>query len=503
MISLVHSVAFEGIATRSVEVQVQITAGLPAFSVVGLPDKAVAESKDRVRAAIAAMGLALPADRITVNLSPADLAKEGSHFDLPIALGILAAMELVPAEDLLEQVVLGELGLDGRLMPVSGALPAAIHANSRAMGLICPAAQGPEATWAGDLPILAPETLLQLLNHFKDPSLRRPVRPTPKIAAASYPDLRDVKGQAAAKRALEIAAAGGHNIALIGPPGAGKSLLAKRLPGLMPDLNAREALEVSMIHSVTGMLPEGGLVTRRPFRDPHHSASQPALVGGGSRAKPGEISLAHRGVLFLDELPEFSRQALEALRQPLENGEVTVSRAAAQTTYPARFQLVAAMNLCRCGNTQSLAKPCSRGIRCSEDYLAKISGPFMDRIDLILEMPPVKIGELRAPADGEPSAQVRTRVMAARERQAHRLADHGLETNAEIAGELLDTLLPLSSDNQDLLARMAERFRLTARGYYRLLRVARTIADLEGSDAIERPHLLEASAYRPLLSLDS
>ena len=502
MISLVHSVAFEGIATRAVEVQVQITAGLPAFSVVGLPDKAVAESRDRVRAAIAAMGLALPADRITVNLSPADLAKEGSHFDLPIALGILAAMDLIPAEDLLEQIVLGELGLDGRLMPVSGVLPAAIHASTHAMGLICPAAQGPEATWAGQLPILAPETLLQLLNHFKDPTLQRPPQPKSKIETANYPDLIDVKGQNAAKRALEITAAGGHNLALIGPPGAGKSMLAKRLPGLMPDLNAREALEVSMIHSVMGILPEGGLVTRRPFRAPHHSASQPALVGGGSRARPGEISLAHRGVLFLDELPEFSRQALEALRQPLENGEVTVSRAAAQATYPARFQLVAAMNLCRCGKTQSLAAPCRRGPKCSQDYLARISGPLMDRIDLILELPAVKINELQAPVDGETTTQVRARVIRARERQTHRLEEHGLETNAEISGGLLDTLLPLSSNNQNLLAHMAERFQLTARGYYRLLRVARTIADLADSNDIERPHLLEASAYRPILSLD-
>lgn len=498
MISLVHSIAFEGIATRSVEVQVQITAGLPAFNVVGLPDKAVAESRDRVRAAIASMGLALPADRITVNLSPADLAKEGSHFDLPIALGILGAMELVPAEDLLGQVVLGELGLDGRLMPISGVLPAAIHAASQDKGLICPAAQGPEATWAGDLPILAPETLLQLLNHFKEPNLPRPVRPAPAVPAMAYPDLRDVKGQETGKRALEIAAAGGHNLAFIGPPGAGKSLLAKRLPGLLPPLNSREALEVSMIHSVAGMLPAGGLVTERAFRDPHHSASQPALVGGGTRAKPGEISLAHRGVLFLDELPEFSRQALEALRQPLENGNVTISRAAVQTTYPARFQLIAAMNLCKCGNTISPAQLCSRGLRCSQDYLAKVSGPFMDRIDLIVEMPPVKIEDLHAPADGEASDVVRQRVAQARAVQTARLAAHGLETNADIAGELLDTLLPLSDEHQALMRQMADKFKLTARGYHRLLRVARTIADLGGCPSIERTHLLEASAYRRL-----
>ena len=283
MIALVHSVTFEGIDTRSVEVQVQITAGLPAFAVVGLPDKVVAESRDRVRAAIASMGLALPAARITVNLSPADLVKEGSHFDLPIALGILAAMEIIPAEDLLGQVVLGELGLDGRILPVSGVLSAALHAVSQDKGLICPAAQEPEATWAGDLSLLAPETLLQLLNNFKEPSLQAPERPQPRFSTQVYLDLHDVKGQETAERTLEIAAAGGYNLALINLPGSGKSLLAERLPGILPNLKAREALEVSMVHSVAGRLPEGGLANQWVFRDPHHCASQPALVGGAVR----------------------------------------------------------------------------------------------------------------------------------------------------------------------------------------------------------------------------
>ncbi|MBS0562560.1 MAG: YifB family Mg chelatase-like AAA ATPase, partial [Proteobacteria bacterium] len=378
----VRCFAFAGIEAVPVEVQVQISAGMPGFLVVGLPDKAVGEARERVRAAFTAMGLALPPKRVLVNLAPADLLKEGSHFDLPIALAVLAAMEVVPREDMEGFAALGELSLDGALNPVAGVLPAAIGASARELGLICAASQGGEAAWAGRIEVVAAPDLLSLINHFRGIQVLSPPDPAGVALPGETPDLADVKGMETAKRALEIAAAGGHNLLLVGPPGAGKSMLAARLPGLLPDLLPSEALEVSMIHSVAGMLTDGRLLMRPPFREPHHSASQAALTGGGMRAKPGEVSLAHRGVLFLDELPEFPKQALEALRQPMESGRTTVARAAAHITYPARFQLIAAMNPCRCGYQGDGARECGRAPRCGEDYQGRISGPLLDRIDL-------------------------------------------------------------------------------------------------------------------------
>ena len=344
MVARVNSVAFQGIDVVDVDVQVQIASGMPAFSIVGLADKAVGESRERVRGALNALGLALPPRRITVNLAPADLAKEGSHYDLPIALGLLAAMEVLPVEEMGRYAAIGELALDGRITAVSGALPAAIHALARGLGLVCPAPCGGEAAWVKGLEVLAPGSLIELVNHFKGTQLL--AVPTPLIEAdgAGGPDLADIKGQESAKRALEVAAAGGHNLLMIGPPGAGKSMLAQRLPGLLPPLSAAEALEVSMIHSLAGTLDGGRILRRRPFRDPHHSASMAALIGGGARARPGEVSLAHLGVLFLDELPEFTRQVLDSLRQPVETGRAVIARAQAHVTWPARFQLVAAMN---------------------------------------------------------------------------------------------------------------------------------------------------------------
>jgi magnesium chelatase family protein len=489
--------AFAGIEALPVEVQVQLAPGLPAFLVVGLADKAVAESRERVRAALTGLGLALPAKRILVNLAPADLAKEGSHYDLPIALALLAAMEVIPREVLAEYAALGELSLDGGLLPVAGVLPAALGAAQRGLGLICPAAQGGEAAWAGRGEVLAPESLPALLNHFRGTQVLRPPEPPPLLGEPwRGPCLSEVKGQESAKRALEIAAAGGHNLLMLGPPGAGKSMLAARLPGLLPDLTPAEALELSLIHSVAGLLREGRLLTRPPFREPHHSASQAALIGGGARGRPGEISLAHNGVLFLDEWPEFPRPALEALRQPMESGRAVIARANAHVTYPARFQCVAAMNPCRCGFLGDPARECSRAPRCGEEYLDRLSGPLLDRMDLTVEVQPVPPAELsRAPA-GETTAAVAARVRAARERQRARYGADGPRHNAAAEGAALEATLALEPAARTLLEQAAERLGLSARGHARTLRVARSIADLAGSETVARAHVAEALAYR-------
>jgi magnesium chelatase family protein len=419
-IARIRSFAFAGIEAVPVEVQVQISSGLPAFLVVGLPDKAVGEARERVRAALTAMGLSLPPKRVLINLAPADLLKEGSHFDLPIAIAVLAAMDVLPREELAEFAALGELSLDGTMNAVAGVLPAAIGASARSLGLICPQGQGGEAAWAGQIQVLAAPDLLSLVNHFRGTQVLAQPAPGGVADGQGGPDMADVRGMESAKRALEIAAAGGHNLLMVGPPGSGKSMLAARLAGLLPDLRPFEALEVSMIHSVAGMLDGGRLVMRPPFREPHHSASQAALTGGGQRAKPGEVSLAHRGVLFLDELPEFPRPALEALRQPLESGRTTVARASAHITYPARFQLVAAMNPCRCGHLGDAARECGRAPRCGEDYQNRISGPLLDRVDLTVAVQPVQPTELSRAPEGETSAIVAARVAQARAAQRDR-----------------------------------------------------------------------------------
>jgi len=503
MVARVRTVAFHGVEVIEVETQVTIASGLPAFTVVGLPDKAVAESRERVRSALAALGLALPPKRITVNLAPADVVKEGSHFDLPIALGLLAAMEAVPADELGFYIALGELALDGSLTSVAGVLLAALAAAGRGSGVICPAACGGEAAWAGEVEIIAAPSLLAVVNHFKGTQLLPPPEPRLASSASAGLDLRDVKGQESAKRALEIAAAGGHNLLMVGPPGSGKSMLAARLPGILPPLAPAEALELGMIQSVAGGLRSGGLSRARPFRDPHHSASLPALVGGGPRARPGEISLAHQGVLFLDELPEFNRAALEALRQPLESGRVTIARAQGHVTYPARFQLVAAMNPCRCGHFAELA--CARAPRCAEEYQARLSGPLLDRIDLHIEVPAVSPGDLALPPPAEGSAAVAHRVAGARARQAARYAglpaELRIRTNAEADGALLDEAATPEAGGRTLLIRAAEKLRLSARGYHRVLRVARTLADLEGTSTVGRRHVAEALSYRRVTAL--
>ena len=496
MVAIVSTAAYLGLEARGVEVQVQVAPGIPAFNVVGLADKAVGESRERVRAAIAAMGLSLPPKRITVNLSPADLPKEGSHYDLPIALGLLAAMGIVDAELLADYIVVGELSLDGRIAPSPGVLLAALHASEAEKGLICPASQGPEAAWAGGISIVAAPDLLSLLNHLKGVSQLAP----PVAGQAEMPvrtvDLKQVKGQETAKRALEIAAAGGHNMLMVGPPGSGKSLLASCLPGILPPLSSEEALEVSMVASVAGTLEEGKLQRMRPFRAPHHSASMPALVGGGLKVRPGEVSLAHLGVLFLDELPEFQRTVLDSLRQPLETGEVSVARANAHVTFPARVQMIAAMNPCRCGHLGDAALACSRAPRCAADYQAKVSGPLLDRIDLHVEVEPVTASDLTMPPPAEGSGQVAARIAAARTVQTRRYTDIAARTNAEIDGDALEQYATPDEAGRTLLAQTAEAMRLSARSYTRVLRVARTIADLSGSETVGRVHVAEALSYR-------
>jgi len=497
MVARAFTVAFEGVDARVVEVQCALSPGLPSFSIVGLPEKAVSEARDRVRAAIAAMSIALPSKRITINLSPADLPKEGSHFDLPIALALLAALDILPKHEVERTLALGELSLDGRLMPVIGALPAAMAAAEEDRTLLCPKACGAEAAWVGACQVLAPATLAEVVRHYTG---QQPIPPAEAGEVAAEPfsrDLRDVKGQERAKRALEIAAAGRHHMLMVGSPGSGKSMLAARLPGILPPLSATEALETSMIHSLAGLLTDGGISRSRPYREPHHTASMAAIVGGGKSAKPGEISLAHNGVLFLDEFPEFARPVLETLRQPIETGDVVVARANAHIRYPCRFLLVAAANPCKCGFLTDPARACAKVPHCGEDYLGRISGPMMDRFDLRVDVPPVAYTDLDLPASGDTSAQVGARVTAARAVQEARFADHpGMRVNADLEGAVLEDVAGPDAESRALLAKVADRFGLSARGYHRILRVARTIADLAGSDRVALPHIAEAVSFR-------
>jgi magnesium chelatase family protein len=497
MVARAYTVAFEGVEARMVEVQCAVSPGMPYFGVVGLPDKAVSEAKDRVRAAMAALSIALPSKRITVNLSPADLPKEGSHFDLPIALALLAALEIIPKDAAAGCVALGELSLDGRLIAVLGALPAAMAAAEEDRSLLCPKACGAEAAWVGATQVLAADSLNEVVRHFTGQSPITPAEAGEVTRDASARDMRDVKGQERAKRALEIAAAGRHHLLMVGTPGSGKSMLAARLPGILPQLTATEALETSMIHSLAGLLSEGGISRSRPFREPHHTASMAAIVGGGKGAKPGEISLAHNGVLFMDEFPEFPRAVLETLRQPIETGEIMVARANAHIRYPCRFLLIAAANPCKCGYLSDPARACAKVPLCGEDYLGRISGPLMDRFDLRVEVPPVAYTDLDLPASGDSTATLAARVEAARARQTARFKDtENTRVNADMEGALLEQVAAPDPEGRELLARVAERFGLSARGYHRVLRVARTIADLDGSETVRLPHIAEAVSYR-------
>ena len=499
MVSRCTTIAFSGIQAVPVDVQVMIAPGKTGMHIVGLADKAVAESRERVQAALHASGLSMPAKKVTVNLAPADLPKEGSHYDLPIALALMAGLGAIPGDALESYVVMGELGLDGTVAPVAGALPAAMGANGLGKGLICPHASGSEAAWAdADMDVLGPRSLIAIANHFKGTQVLS--RPIAKVCedVARHGDMADIRGQETAKRALEVAAAGGHNMLLIGPPGSGKSMLAERLPSILPPLDPKELLEVSMIASIAGTLADGQLSAARPFRAPHHSASMAAMVGGGLRARPGEVSLAHNGVLFLDEFPEFTPQVLDSLRQPLEAGETMIARANHRVSYPSRLQLIAAMNPCRCGMAGEPGHQCRRGVRCASDYQARISGPLLDRIDLRIEVPAVTATDLIRPADGESSAVIGERVARARQRQFERYLALGCDhhTNAQANNAIIESAASSDAAGRRLLEDAAASLKFSARGFHRILKVARTLADLDDTENVGRIHLAEAISYR-------
>lgn len=497
MLATTYTVAFSGVDVLKISTEVQLTNGLPSFTIVGLADKAIAESRERVRAALHSLGMMLPAQHITVNLAPADVVKEGTHYDLPIAVALLAAMGVIEPATISSFIMMGELGLDGSIRAVSGVLPAAMAAMRAGMGIVCPAEQGKEAGWAEANPLLAPQNLIQLINYFKNNTpIPMPSATDELFQENTFMDLSEIKGQEIAKRALEVAAVGGHNMLMIGPPGSGKSMLASRLATILPPMTKNEMLEVSQIHSIAGKLRDGHLITTRPFRAPHHSATTPALVGGGSSAKPGEISLAHRGILFLDELPEFSRATLESLRQPLETGSISVSRANAHVSYPARFQLIAAMNPCRCGYLGVSGHECARAPKCGAEYLAKLSGPLLDRIDLQVEVPAVNPWELTFIPKGETSAVVRERVQKARAFAGERFKNTPYTNNAQADGAFLEKIAPMEADALKLLQQAAEKLNLSARGYHRIIRVARTIADMTESEQITKIHISEALSFR-------
>lgn len=495
--SRAYTVAFRGIEACLVEVQCAMTAGLPGFSIVGLPDKAVSEARDRVRSALSAMAIALPSKKITINLSSADLPKEGSHFDLPIALALLAALGVIPEETAERTIALGELSLDGALMPILGALSAAMTAAEHDRTLLCPKICGPEAAWVGATEVIAPANLGDVIRHYTGQMTIPPATPGEARPIQIGADLAEVKGQERAKRAMEIAAAGRHHLMMVGPPGSGKSMLAARMPGILPPLNATEALETSMIQSLCGQLDHGSITLTRPFRDPHHTASVAAISGGGRSARPGEVSMAHNGVLFMDEFPEFARSVLDTLRQPVETGEIVIARANANVRYPCKFMLVAAANPCKCGYMSDPARACARVPHCGNDYLGKVSGPLMDRFDLRIEVPPVSFRDLDLPANGERSAAIAARVSAARAVQEKRFSEQAdVALNADAQGQLLEDIATPNEEGRTLLIKAAERFGLSARGYHRVLRVARTIADLDRSEQVKRHHIAEALSFR-------
>jgi magnesium chelatase family protein len=493
-----------GVDAHLVEVEVDITAGLPAFTTVGLPETAVRESKERVKSAIQNSGYEFPADRITVNLAPAGIKKEGTGFDLPMAIGILSATTMVPQQGLERYLFMGELSLDGRVKPVGGSLPLAICARQSGFeGIIVPYGNRKEAAVVSGISVIAVQTLSQVVE-FLNGTLSIAPEPftSPDRALGEFIhelDFSEVKGQEHVKRALEVASAGGHNVIMIGPPGSGKTMLARRIPSILPPISFEEALETTKIYSVMGMLKNGeGLVADRPFRSPHHTISDAGLIGGGKFPRPGEVSLAHNGVLFLDELPEFKKHVLEVLRQPLENHQVTISRASSSITYPSSFMLVAAMNPCPCGYFSDPKHECSCSPQTIERYRSKISGPLMDRIDIHIEVPAVPVGKLTSEDPAEPSADIRSRVSAARSIQMSRFARSRIFCNAQMGSRHIKTHCRLDSQSRQLLDRAVDMLGLSARAFHKILKIARTISDLVEMDQIHSEQIMEAIQYRNL-----
>jgi magnesium chelatase family protein len=500
-ISQATTVALEGIKAIEVDVQTQMrSGGQPIFQVIGLPDGAVKESKERIQAAFHSLGIQMPAKKIIVNLAPADISKYGSHYDLPMAVGILILLGILPSDCTENSLFMGELSLDGKIRNVPGCLPAGIFAVQNNIGnVFVPKDNAAETAWAGDINVYAIEDLQQLIDHLKNDILIKETKPKAlEVSVHQHSiDFADVKGQESAKRAAEIAAAGGHNLLMNGCPGSGKSMIAQAIVGILPPLSSSEALESSMIHSIAGTLDSKiGLLTNRPFCDPHHSMSAVALTGGGHKANPGQMSLAHRGILFLDELPEFPRNVLETLRQPLETGYVVISRANAHVKYPARFQLIAAMNPSPCGYLGHPTIPCVSTPKQIQNYRNKLSGPLLDRIDLHVTVQPVDLKDLSIPKAKESSEIIRNRVIKARNIQEQRYKKYGFKTNAEASGSILDEVLALDIKCKEILEKADKAFALSARGYYRCLKVSRTIADLDNSEKIESKHLIEALNYR-------
>ncbi|WP_322497369.1 YifB family Mg chelatase-like AAA ATPase [Candidatus Cyrtobacter comes] len=493
------TVSFCGIEPQIIEVQAQISSGLVAFNIVGLANKAIAESKERIRAAFSTIGLAFPNKRITINLAPADITKEGSHFDLAIAVALLTEMEIVPQEEVDSMMVMGELSLDASVIKVNGILPAAIKASEEKLGLICPKENGPEASWSGNDLILLAAKLIDVISHFKgSKAMEKAELPQNAPERKPLPDLADVIGQEESKRALEVAAAGRHHMLMIGPPGSGKSTLAKRLIGISPQLSSKEKLELSIISSLAGEMREGFLVNERPFRTPHSSASLASMMGGGRNAKPGEITMAHLGILFMDELPEFPRFIIDAMRQPIEDKVITISRVHNHITYPADFQLIAAMNPCKCGYYGFSDNTCNKMPRCATDYQGKISGPIYDRFDIqiFIQDTASLISKSDFAQSSEPSAIVLQRVEEASEIQAKRYQDVGISKNSQLDGENIRKFIKLDYDAEKILKEMVVKFSLSMRGMNKLLKVSKTIADLDKSQAVNKFHISEAASYK-------